>query len=119
MRINRFIHQQFSTSQSPLLAQQRLSEALQRTPSARGLATDYSHIRYQHSFWARNINKLVTCDNASWLPFMSGFGGITVALLPNNTTYYYVSDSHQYNWAEAIPELSKLQSLCSLPELLN
>ena len=118
MRISRFIHQQ-ANSPRPVLAQTQLQAALQYTPAARGLATDYSHIRYQHSFWARNINKLVACDNDSWLPFMSGFGGITVALLPDNTTYYYVSDSHQYNWAEAIPELNKLHSLCTQQSPVN
>ena len=118
MRISRFIHQQANLPTS-VLAQTQLQEALQHTPSARGLSTDYSHIRYQHSFWARNINKLVACDNDSWLPFMSGFGGITVALLPQNTSYYYVNDSHQYNWAAAIPELNKLHSLCTEQSPLN
>jgi hypothetical protein len=44
---------------------------------------------------------------------MSGYGGITIALLPDNSSYYYFSDSNQYNWSAAIPELAKLQSLCS------
>ena len=118
MRISRFIHQQ-ANSPTSVLAQTQLQAALQYTPAARGLATDYSHIRYQHSFWARNINKLLSCESDSWLPFMSGFGGITVALLPHNSSYYYVSDSHQYNWAAAIPELNKLHSLCTAQSPVN
>jgi ABC-type uncharacterized transport system permease subunit len=43
---------------------------------------------------------------------MSGYGGITVALLAKSSVYYYVSDSFHFDWSEAIPELQELNLIC-------
>ena len=34
-----------------------------------------------------------------WIPFMSGYGGITVAMAPNGATYYYFSDNEEFSWS--------------------
>ena len=117
-KLSLFINQQSASlaTEPRLLAQGPLNQALQRSAEPFGLTTDFSTIRYWHSFWARNIDSLQLCDSPTWLPFMSGYGGITIALLANNTSYYYFSDSHQYDWSSALPELAKLQSLCHPPE---
>jgi hypothetical protein len=95
------------------LAQTPLRAGLQLSPASTGLSTDYSTIRYLHSYWAKNITELLQCQQDTWLPFMSGFGGITVAIIPNDNSYYYFSDSHQYNWSNTVAQLAKLQALCA------
>ena len=39
---------------------------------------------------------------------MSGFGGITVAMMPNGGTYYYFSDNNEFAYSAAVKESSKL-----------
>lgn len=113
-RLSRFVSQQtVADADSRLLAKAPLQAALQQLPKARGLSTDYSFIRYQHGFWARQVSANSICANNQWLPFMSGYGGLTVALLAKSSIYYYVSDSFHFDWSEAIPELQKLHLICS------
>jgi hypothetical protein len=69
-------------------------------------------LAYQNGFWARDLAPLLHCQQPSWQTFMSGYGGITVALLADNLSYYYFSDSHQFNWSDAALELNKIESLC-------
>jgi len=44
---------------------------------------------------------------------MSGFGGITVLLLPNDMVYYYFSDNNTYVWLEAAVEAAKIRPICN------
>jgi len=46
------------------------------------------------------------------ISFMSGFGGITVALLPNNSIYYYFSDNQEYAWDRAVNASNKMEPFC-------
>ncbi|MFT4940353.1 MAG: hypothetical protein ACI88A_003405 [Paraglaciecola sp.] len=82
------------TESSSLLAKAALKQALQLDPKNRGLITDYKHIRYQHGFGAQKISAQFDCLFLHWMPFMSGFGGIILALLGQDNSYYYISDSH-------------------------
>ncbi len=111
IRLSLFVQQQ-AHSDSSILASQPLRQALQLDPKHTGLSTDYAHINYQFSFWARDMRHNLACPQSYWVPLMSGYGGITVALLGQGNSYYYVSDSHQYNWQDALPELQKLQLVC-------
>ena len=43
---------------------------------------------------------------------MSGYGGITVALMPNGATYYYFSDNEEYNWYTAVNETNNISPMC-------
>jgi hypothetical protein len=43
---------------------------------------------------------------------MSGYGGITVATMPNGATYYCSSDNDEYNWYNAVHEANKLSPYC-------
>jgi hypothetical protein len=70
------------------LAQKPLQAALQQNSDNLGLTTDYSFIRYQHWFWARKVTNKEVSRKPQWLPFMSGYGGITVALLASSSIYY-------------------------------
>ncbi len=89
-----------------------LNAALQRNPMDTGTVplADY---RYNNGFWAHNVvGKLSGCRGNQWIPFLSGFGGITVVLLPNDSIYYYFSDNDTYYWLEALQEAHGIRSLC-------
>jgi hypothetical protein len=49
---------------------------------------------------------------SNWVPYMSGFGGIAVVLLPNETVYYHFSDSDVHRWLAPVRELHRLEPLC-------
>ncbi len=93
----------------------QLNAALQRDPSDRGLATAGDPFMYNNGFWAREFT---TADNAAfttpfYVPFMSGFGGITVVMMPNCTTFWRVSDNAEYTWASIVSESQKIDSMMS------
>ena len=47
-----------------------------------------------------------------WVPYMSGYGGISVALLPNGATFYIFSDDNEFYWGAAANEANKLAPYC-------
>jgi len=96
----------------PIFDERLFSGALQRNPDDRGLVPVYETLRYNNSFWAFNAAETVGCGAELWIPFMSGYGGITVAMLPNDTIYYYFSDGYVHRWASAAVETNKIRNLC-------
>lgn len=103
----------FAGSDQSVLDQAELDAALQKTPADRGLEplADY---KYNNGFWAHEIGaKLSGCSGDLWLPFMSGYGGITVLILPNDSVYYYFSDDDEYVWMDAAVEAHGIRSLCN------
>lgn len=76
--------------------------AMQRVEGQRGsVVTAFPDFRYQLGVWARNVAPLLGCKKPTWVPFMSGYGGITVVMYPNGVVYYNVSDSGSpdaFNW---------------------
>ena len=81
-----------------LLSPGMLAAALQQVPADRGLTSLGPEFRYHHGFWARDVGGYIGCAEPAWVPFMSGYGGITVALFPNGTIYYYFSDGGAFSW---------------------
>lgn len=82
-----------------------LDQALQRVADRRGaVVTSYPDYRYQLGFWARDIASLISCPHPVWVPFMSGWGGVSVVMYPNGVVYYNVSDSGTlaaFNWGSS------------------
>jgi hypothetical protein len=99
-----------------LLDPSLLDQALQRDPHARGLpVAGFPNLRYQHGFWARNLRAALGCEHDTWVPFMSGFGGISVVLFPNGVVYYNFADDGQlasFDWAAPAREVRKLGDYC-------
>ncbi|MFF2494884.1 hypothetical protein [Agromyces sp. NPDC058064] len=107
-----------------------LDATLQRDSADRGVTTSGSvPFRYNNAFWAREFT---TADNASFtnpfsVPFMSGFGGITVALMPNGSSYYVFSDNNEFAWSNAVVQSNKLAQMagggggssCTAAELIG
>jgi CubicO group peptidase (beta-lactamase class C family) len=101
---------------TPLLDPEMLDQALQRDERARGLpVAGYPGLRYQHGFWARNLRTVLNCTHDTWVPFMSGFGGISVVLFPNGVVYYNFADDAlpaSFDWATPAREVRKLGDYC-------
>lgn len=95
-----------------VLHQGQLDAALQKNPADRGLAP-LTNYRYNNGFWAHEVSgNMSGCSADLWLPFMSGYGGISLLVLPNNSVYYYFADDDEYLWMDAAVEAHKIRSLC-------
>jgi CubicO group peptidase (beta-lactamase class C family) len=68
---------------------------------------------YAKGFWGFDMAPFLGCEAPAWVPFMSGYGGIIWALLPNNMVYYFFSDGGHGSWKDAVEELHKHQPICS------
>ncbi len=106
---------------SQILDPTRLQETLYRNPSILGLPIPDTGTpsvpntrRYNNSFWAKHVTQAAfpqySCD--FWVPYMSGAGGITIALLPNGATFYVFGDHNEADWASAAHEANKLAPFC-------
>lgn len=93
-----------------------LAEALQRDPASPGLpVASLRDYRYQHGFWARNLQDALDCESPQWTPFLSGFGGVTVVPFANGATWYNVADDGllpSIDFARPAAEAAKLGRLC-------
>ncbi|SEA11970.1 choice-of-anchor D domain-containing protein [Microbulbifer marinus] len=102
----------FAGASQSVLEQNQLNAALQKDAADRGTdpLADY---KYNNGFWAHEISgNLSGCSSDLWLPFMSGYGGITVLVLPNDSVYYYFSDDDIFKWMDAAVEAHAIRSLC-------
>lgn len=92
-----------------------LHEALNPNYSNSLAAIKSADIYYNNGFWSKVFDKdIFGCNNDIWIPFMSGFGGITFALFPNGMSYYYFSDGYVYSWNDAAIAAHKMRSFCTL-----
>jgi hypothetical protein len=101
---------------TPLLDAAMFDAAMQRVPSARGLQTaQLANFRYQHGFWARNLQSELGCRHETWVPFLSGFGGISVVLFPNGVVYYNFAEDGllaSYDWGAPAREINRISDFC-------
>lgn len=97
---------------APLIDRDLIAAGLQRDPNDLGLSAAGPLTRYNNGIWAWNIQGYMGCTEPTFLPFMSGFGGISVVMLPGGAVYYYFSDGVEFRWARAAAELNKVQPFC-------
>jgi hypothetical protein len=95
-----------------VIDRKELEAALQRDPSDPGLNTGSELFRYNNAFWAHDVMESTGCSKPVWIPFMSGYGGISVVLLPNDSIYYVFSDGGHFEWAGAAVESNKIRKFC-------
>jgi hypothetical protein len=67
---------------------------------------------YKHGFWGFNVTEALNCEEDTWVSFMSGFGGISVVMMPNDTVYYYFSDNNTFGFIDAVIESNKIRNIC-------
>ncbi|MFA7279839.1 MAG: hypothetical protein WC100_07065 [Sterolibacterium sp.] len=106
-------HGQINGSQ--VLNADMLADSLQQNPLDRGMTTtDTPSFSYNNGFWAKQMTpaEFPQFSCSFWVPFMSGLGGITVAMMPNGAAYYYFSDNREYFWYDAVIESNKLSRIC-------
>lgn len=80
-----------------------------------GLPAGGSDDRYNNGFWYYDLDQAAHdygCSGPTWVPYMSGYGGIAVVLFPNGTVYYHFSDNGDLGWANAAVELDKIAAMC-------
>ena len=95
-----------------MLDSKMLKAALQRVAEDRGLEAGSARLRYNNGFWAYDAGASLGCRQAVWVPFMSGYAGITVAMFPNDVIYYYFADSSVSRWQSAIEAAHAIRPLC-------
>lgn len=110
-RIGYWLGQEVDDHDSSLYSEEFLNamfrdrEKVQLWAAARGEA-------YSNGFWGFNVAPWISCDQETWIPFMAGFGGNIVALIPNGSVYYYFSDGNQFKWAAAAAESHLISNYC-------
>ena len=95
------------------LLDRRLFDAIkQRIPDDPGMQAELETIRYNNGFRSFNVSAALACDEPTWLVTLSGFGGINIVLMPNDTAYYYFSDGNVHRYLHAVRESHKIRPMC-------
>lgn len=89
-----------------------VNETLQNT-AYHGLTAGSAYDFYDNGFWIWKADAALGCGSARYIPYMSGFGGISVVLLPNNMVYYFFSDNAEYTFNNSVGELDKIGDFCN------
>ncbi|MDT0602267.1 choice-of-anchor D domain-containing protein [Thalassotalea castellviae] len=112
VKIAEFLHQDNGViNGTQVLDQTMLNEVLQTTPHGLNAGSQYDS--YDNGFWIWNAQEAFSCTNSLAIPYMSGYGGIVVSLLPNDTIYYAFSDSEDYGQINTAKELHKVRAMCN------
>ena len=65
---------------------------------------------YWSKYWTTTEFPSFSCN--FWIPFMSGYGGNTVLLLPNNSVYYIFGDGGEFYWNDAVSQINLVKPMC-------
>lgn len=101
-----------------VLSRTEVDAGMQRNPADRGSTPGGSiaNQKYNNGIWAKYVTRAEFPSNGYacdfYVPRMSGYGGIVVLMMPNGSTYWYVSDNDEFAWYNAIRESNKLASMC-------
>ncbi|MBE9538926.1 MAG: serine hydrolase [Proteobacteria bacterium] len=88
------------------------NSAMGRLPEPQGSFPADDKYYYSNGFWAYNAQTLLGCKVPVMVPFMSGYGGINVVMMPNDTVYYIFSDSGKFAFTDVIVQSHKIRSMC-------
>ena len=113
IKISHFLeHQLSATDGAIVLDRKMLKSALQVGENRINRDGAEAGIAYNNGFWALEVSRALHCKKPKWIPFMSGFGGITVALVSKDILYYNFSDNNKFLWLKAIKELNRQFPIC-------
>jgi hypothetical protein len=89
-----------------------LSRALGRDAAHPGVATGVPQVAYAESVWTRDLGLALKCTRPVIAPFLAGYGGNSVVMLPNGIQFYYFGDGNVWNWVPAAVEINKIRPMC-------
>jgi len=97
---------------NPILDSQVLTQVMH--PAMASVARDagVQTMRYNHGFWALEASQSLACKQPRWIPFMSGFGGISVVMISPDVLYYNFSDNYRFEWLRSVKALNQVMDLC-------
>lgn len=91
----------------------RLFDAIkQRRTEDPGWQAESALIRYNNGFRTFDASRFLGCDKPTWLTTLSGYGGINIVLMPNDTAYYYFSDGGVHRYLRAVQESHRIRPMC-------
>ncbi|MBB4858608.1 hypothetical protein HNO88_001934 [Novosphingobium chloroacetimidivorans] len=112
VRTARFLADGARIDGKPVVDPKMLGDALQRNPANRGAQAGAPNLRYKNGFWGWDVSATIGCSKPVWVPFLSGFGGISLAMFPNGVVYYYFSDGYEYAWRNAVKGANAIKPMC-------
>jgi len=95
-----------------LLDRQLFDAIKKRNPGDPGMQAELESIRYNNGFRSFDVSEYLGCDEPVWVVVLSGYGGIIVAIMPNDTTYYYFSDGDVIRYLHAVRESHNIRPMC-------
>jgi hypothetical protein len=95
-----------------VLDRKLFDEIKQRFPDVQGLVAEIPNLRYVNGFRTLDVTDSLGCRSQTWVTTMSGYGGINVVLMPNDSAYYYFSDGNVHRYMQAIQESHRIRPMC-------
>ncbi|MEM9600585.1 MAG: serine hydrolase domain-containing protein [Pseudomonadota bacterium] len=95
-----------------LIDRDSIKAALQRDPDNSGLKAKGTDLGYKAGFWFWDVQDTLQCRAPKRIPFMSGFGGLSVVIMPNDVIYYYISDNAEFKWSRAVSAAHRYRPIC-------
>jgi hypothetical protein len=115
IKLVQFLEQEINiNSESKALDETMLASAMQTSRSAINRSGGLKGLAYNNGFWGLEVSSKLDCKKPKWVPFMSGYGGITVAMISPDILYYNFSDNNQFKWLNILIELNKQFPLCEV-----
>ncbi len=112
-RLAQFIGEQDGRLNGEEILDRDLFDAIkQRVPDDPGFVAELEAMRYNNGFRSFDVSGYLGCDEPAWVVVLSGFGGIIVAIMPNDTVYYYFSDGNVHRYLHAVRESHKIRPMC-------
>lgn len=112
-RLARFIGPMDGRINGETVLDRRLFDAIkQRIPGDPGLVAELDTVRYNNGFRSFDVSSYIGCDNPVWVVVLSGFGGINIVVMPNDTAYYYFSDGNVHRYLSAVREAHRIRPMC-------
>lgn len=79
-----------------------------------GMIAELPTIHYNNGFRSFDVSSYLGCEGPAWVVVLSGFGGIIVAVMPNDTAYYYFSDGNVHRYLHAVRESHRIRPMCEV-----
>ena len=115
VKIVKYLHQQNRLVSGPkTLDPSMLSIVLQTEKNQLNRSVGAKKLVYNYGFRGLEVSQSLGCKKEKWIPFMSGYGGITIAMISPDVLYYNFSDNYQFLWLDAVIELNKQFPICEV-----